>query len=129
MQRLRRPERGSASTEAVLLTPVLLFLVMLVVQFGLWYHAENVVQAAAREGVRAARMEASTASAGRDRAVEFLAATGPTIIRQPVVKATRDGDKAVVSISGRAVNVVPGFSLPVSATATSKVERFRGDVE
>lgn len=124
----RHSERGSASTEAVLLTPVLLFLVMLVVQFGLWYHAQHVVQAAAREGVRAARMDASSASAGRSRAVSFLATAGPTIVRQPVVSATRDAEVAVVSVSGHAVNVVPGFSLPVSSTATSPVERFRGDI-
>ncbi len=129
MVRLRsRPERGSASTEAVLLTPVLLFVVMLVVQFGLWYHAQHVVQAAAREGARAARMEASSAGAGRMRAAEFLAGAGPTIVRQPVVTASRDAERAVVSVRGRAVNVVPGFELPVGATATSQVERFRGDV-
>lgn len=129
MERLpRHSERGSASTEAVLLTPVLLFLVMLVVQFGLWYHAQHVVQAAAREGVRAARMDASSASAGRTRAVDFLASAGPTIVRQPVVSATRDAEVAVVSVSGQAVNVVPGFSLPVRSIATSRVERFRGDV-
>lgn len=123
----RHPERGSASTEVVLLTPVLIFLVMLVVQFGLWYHAQHVVQAAAREGVRSARMDGATAALGRTRAVEFLNAAGPTIIRDPVVTADRNGDRAVVSVGGHAVNVVPGFSLPVSATATSPVERFRGD--
>lgn len=124
----RRSERGSASTEAVLLTPVLLFLIMLVVQFGLWYHAQHVVQAAAREGVRTARMDASSASTGRTRAVDFLSTAGPTIVRQPVVTASRDAEVAVVSVSGQAVNIVPGFSLPVRSTATSPVERFRGDV-
>jgi Flp pilus assembly protein TadG len=40
----RRPrdESGAATTEVVLLTPVLLFLVMIVIQFGLWYHAQHV---------------------------------------------------------------------------------------
>ena len=127
MQRLRRPERGSASTEAVLLTPVLLFLVMLVVQFGLWYHAEHVVQAAAQEGVRSARIEGSTADAGRTRAIEFLRVSGPTIIQDPAVTASRDADTATVEVRGHAVTVVPGFSLPVSAKATSPVERFRED--
>lgn len=127
----RRPlvrERGSASTEAVLLTPVLLFVVMLVVQFGLWYHAAHVVQAAAREGVRSARAETSSAEAGRARALEFLAATGPTIVRDPVVTASRDGERAVVSVSGHAVHVVPGVAMPVRATAEREVEHFRGDL-
>ena len=120
-------ERGSATTEVVLLTPVLLFLVMLVVQFGLWYHAEHVAQAAAQEGVRTARLEGSTADAGRTRAADFLANLGSTIVQEPVVTATRDADTASVSVQGRAVAVVPGFSLPVKASASSPVERFRED--
>jgi Flp pilus assembly protein TadG len=120
-------ERGSASTEVVLLTPVLLFLVMLVIQFGLWYHAEHVAQAAAEEGVRAARVEASTADVGRTRAADFLAAVGPTIVQAPVITASRDTETATVSVHGHAVTVVPGFSLTVKAQATSPVERFRED--
>ncbi|MEY2474019.1 MAG: hypothetical protein QOK28_3348 [Actinomycetota bacterium] len=124
---MRTRERGSATTEVVLLTPVLLFLVMLIVQFGLWYHAEHIAHAAAQEGVRAARLEGSTADAGRSRASDFLAHLGPTIVQEPVVSATRDGDTAVVSVQGHAVAVVPGFSLPVHARASSPVERFRED--
>lgn len=124
---MRTSERGSATTEVVLLTPVLLFLVMLVVQFGLWYHAEHVAQAAAQEGVRTARLEGGTADAGQTRAADFLAQLGSTIVQEPVVTATRDGETASVSVEGRSVAVVPGFSLPVSAKASSPVERFRED--
>jgi Flp pilus assembly protein TadG len=120
-------DRGSATTEAVLLTPVLLFLVMLVIQFGLWYHAQHVAQAAAQEGVRSARVEGSTADAGRTRAVDFLAGAGPTIVEDPVVTATRDAETATVTVHGHAVTVVPGFSLSIDASATSPVERFRED--
>ena len=124
---MRTRERGSATTEVVLLTPVLLFLVMLVVQFGLWYHAEHVAQAAAQEGVRTARLEGSTADAGRTRATDFLANLGSTVVQEPVVTATRDADTASVSVEGHSVAVVPGFSLPVKASASSPVERFRED--
>jgi Flp pilus assembly protein TadG len=122
-----RTERGSAATEVVLLTPVLLLLVMLVVQFGLWYHAEHVAQAAAQEGVRSARLEGSTADAGRTCAVDFLAVSGPTIVQGATVTASRDAETATVEVRGHAVTVVPGFSLPVNAKATSPVERFRED--
>ena len=74
-QRLRG-ERGEAVTETVLLVPVLLLLIMLVIQFGLWYHAEHVVQAAAQEGARAARAEGATAEDGRARAEQFVTTTG-----------------------------------------------------
>ncbi len=121
------PERGSATTEVVLLTPVMLFLVMLVIQFGLWYHAEHVAQAAAQEGVRSARVEGATAEAGRARAADFLAASGPTIVQDVSVTASRDAETATVSVHGHAATVVPGFTLSVDASATSPVERFRED--
>ncbi len=121
-------ERGSASTEAVLVTPVLLFLVMLVVQFGLWYHAQHVVRAAAQEGVRVARAELGSAESGQEQAEAFLGAAGPRVVGGIEVVAERGSETATVSVSGEAVAVVPGFALPVKATATSPLERFRGDL-
>lgn len=123
--RRARGDQGSAATEAVLVTPVLLFLVMLVIQFGLWFHAQHVAQAAAEEGARAARSELGSAAAGQDRANAFLDQAGPTIISNRTVTATRTVDQVTVEVHGRAVTVVPGFSLTIDATATSPVERFR----
>ncbi len=122
-----RGEQGSAVTETVLLTPVLLFLVMLIIQFGLWFHAQHVAQAAAEEGARAARSEAGSADAGQDRAEAFLDQAGPTVITDRTVTVTRTADIVVVEVRGRSVNVVPGFTLTVDATASSPVERFRED--
>jgi Flp pilus assembly protein TadG len=122
-----RGEKGSAVTETVLLTPVLLFLVMLVIQFGLWFHAQHVARAAAEEGARAARAEAGSADAGRDRAEAFLDQAGPTIITDRTVTATRNADVVTVEVRGHSVNVVPGFTLTIEASASSPVERFRED--
>ena len=121
----RLGESGEATTEAVLVVPVLLLLIMLVLQFGLWYHAQHVAQAAAQEGVRAARVEGGTAERGQRRTEDFLSRAGPTILTGRSIEATRDPDTASVSVHGRAAAVVPGLALGVSASATSPVERFR----
>jgi Flp pilus assembly protein TadG len=125
MPGLRQDERGVATTEAVLVVPVLLFLVMLIIQFGLWFHASHVARAAAQEGVRAARLEGATAAVGQDRAEAFLERNGPTLVSDPVVVATRDGEQAVVEVRGRSVAVVPSLHWAVQARAESPVERFR----
>lgn len=122
-----RGQSGIATTEAVLVTPVLLFLVMLVIQFGLWFHAQHVAQAAAEEGARAARSASGSASAGQERSEAFLDQAGPTIITDQVVTASRTADIVTVQVHGRSLNVVPGIALPINATATSPVERFRVD--
>ena len=121
---LQDEERGSATTEAVLIVPVLLFLVLLIVQFGLWYHAENVARAAAEEGARAAKIEGGTADAGQARADAFLAQAGGKMIEGGTVTATRTATVAAVTVRGTVVAVVPGLRLGVHATATSPTESF-----
>lgn len=135
MNRSGRPRRrllgeeGIATTEAVLVTPVLLLLVMTVFQFGLWYHAQHVATAAAEEGARTARSEQGTATAGRTRAEAFLDQAGPTIVQDRTVDATRTADTATVTVHGTAVAVIPGLHLSINATATSPVERFDPDTD
>jgi K+-transporting ATPase A subunit len=118
-------ERGDAVTETVLVMPVLLVMVMLVIQFGLWYHAQHVVQAAAQEGARAARMEGMTAADGRARAETFLVVTGSAAVQGAVIEADRSPELVTVRVQGRAPAVVPGLRLGVRSAATSSVEAFR----
>jgi len=119
-------ERGDATTETVLVTPVLLLLIALVVQFALWYHASHVAEAAAQEGARGARAFGGSAAAGQERAEHFLAETGPTIVVDPEVTATRDAGTARVEVRGHAPSVVPGMRWAVAASAESPTERFTG---
>jgi len=127
VSRRLRGEEGDAVTESVILVPVLLLLIMVVIQFGLWYHAEHVVQAAAQEGVRAARAEGSTSDTGKQRAEQFLAAVGGSVIDTPEVVSTRDGRQASVIVTGKAVAVIPGVHLDVRAKAESPTEDFEAD--
>ena len=120
-------ERGYVTTEVVLLTPVLLFLVMLVVQFGLWLHAQHVAQAAADEGLRDARTASVSLAAAEARASAFLDQTASSVIQDRLLSIDRDGDVARVIVSGHAPAVVPGFELSVRAVAAAPVERFRSD--
>lgn len=121
-------ERGIATTEAVLVTPALLFLVMLMIQFGLWFHAQHVAQAAAEEGARAARALHGSADVGRLQAEAFLDQAGATVIDSRSIAVTRTDDAVAVEVEGQSTNVIPGFVLPVRATAISPVERFREEV-
>lgn len=121
-----RDERGEATTELVLVTPVLLLLIAFVVQFALWYHASHVAEAAAQEGARAARAFGGSAAAGEERAEHFLAETGPTIVVGPEVTATRNARTARVEVRGHAPSVVPGMRWAVTASAESPTELFTG---
>jgi len=121
-----RDERGEAVTETVVVVPALLLLIMLVIQFGLWYHAQHVVQAAAQEGVRAVRAEGATAEEGHERALAFIAQVGGKSVKGAEVASERSAEGATVRVNGEAPAVVPGLRLGVRATAASPVEEFTG---
>ena len=120
-------ERGDATVEAVLAVPVLLLMIMIVVQFGLWYHASHTAAAAAQEGVRAVRVEDGNAAEGRDRAERFMADAAPTLVHDVKVTSNRDDNVARVEVGGSVQSLVPGLNLSVHAQTESPVERFRAD--
>jgi len=123
----RTSERGYVTTEVVLLTPVLMFLVMLVVQFGLWLHAQHVAQAAADEGLRQARTMSTPLPEAEARVLRFLDQAASSVIEDRAVAIERDAETARVTVSGKAPAVVPGFGLGIRAVAAAPVERFRSD--
>lgn len=120
-------ERGAGTTQVVVVFPAVFFLLMLVVQFGLWSHGQHVALAAAQEGARAARVEGSTAARGREAAEDFLASLNSAVIEGASVVAQRDAEHARVEVSGSSIEVVPGFQVAIRAVSDTPVERFRGD--
>lgn len=118
-------ERGSSAVELVIIFPVTLLIVLLIVQFGVWYHASDVARAAAQQGVKAASAYGATAGAGQHTAAVVLRENGNSLIRAPSVKPYRDAAVARVTIDGIALSVVPVIHLAIHASATAPVEAFR----
>lgn len=118
----RHAEAGMTTTQVTIIMPVLLFWIMLIVQYGLWYHAKQVASAAAAEAVDAAQTPAGTAGLGERAAQDFLATSGN--LSSVAVSVDRDLDRVVAEISGDAPRLVPGFSWSVIARAEAPVERF-----
>ncbi len=121
-------ERGDETIEAVLVTPVLFLLIMVVIQFGLWYHASHVAEAAAQQGASVARVETATAADGRASAKQFMADAASALVDNVTVTATRDNETAQVHVDGTLHSIVPGLTLHVHGEAQSPVERFRPDL-
>lgn len=130
-RRLRRAlagDRGSVSAELVIATPLLLLMLLVIVQFALWSHATHIAQAAASQGLAAARAQGGTAAAGSASAQQMLdqLARGP--LTGPSVNADRAATSASIRISGTATSVIPFLHLPVHAEAVGPVERFVPDL-
>lgn len=127
-----RRERGSVAVELAVVAPALMLLVLGVLQFGLWYHAQNVVQTAAQEGARTAAAEEGTAEGGRTRALEVLAdGLGQAAESQDAI-ASLDQDAAQVVVTAEMPGLlpIPGLrSFTLSSEATAFRERFRPATE
>lgn len=121
MSRLR-DERGMTTVQVAILFPAVLIWLMLIVQYGLWWHAKQVANAAAAEAVDAAQVQDGSAADGETAAASYLAQSGNltgvtiTVDRQPTV--------VVAEVHGDAPQLVPGISWSVTARSEAPVERF-----
>ncbi|MGH9209969.1 MAG: TadE/TadG family type IV pilus assembly protein [Acidimicrobiales bacterium] len=123
---------GAATTEFVILTPILLTFLMLIIQAGLYFHAVSVASAAAQEGSRMAAMEGeqNRIAAGEGEAEDFVQAVAPNLLTD--VDATGSmvdsGEAVQVNVDANVLEVYPFpflLDLSVNETSESVVEEFR----
>ncbi len=122
MGRRVRDERGMTTIQVAILFPVVLFWIMLIVQYGLWWHAKQVANAAAAEAVDAAQVSTGSARDGEDAAASYLAQSGN--LDNIAVTVSREPTVVTVEVRGDAPQLVPGFAWSVTARSTAPVERF-----
>jgi Flp pilus assembly protein TadG len=127
-RRALRDDRGSVSVELVIATPLLLLMLLAIIQFALWSHATHIAQAAASQGLAAARAQDGTAAAGSVSAQQMLDQLDSGPLTGASVNADRSATAASVRISGTATSVIPFLHLPVHAEAVGPVERFVPDL-
>ncbi len=122
MGRRWRDERGMTTIQVAILFPVVLFWIMLIVQYGLWWHAKQVANAAAAEAVDAAQISSASARDGEDAAASYLAQSGN--LDNITITVSREPTVVTVEVRGDAPQLVPGFEWSVTARSTAPVERF-----
>lgn len=107
----------------VLVAPVLLLAVTAVFQAMLYFHALQVARLAANESLMSTQGLSGSVAAGRSRADDVLAQFGNPL-NQPAVDVTRTAQTARVHITGHVSMLLPGFTVPVQASATGPVSAF-----
>ena len=119
-----RDERGAVAAELVIATPLLLLLIMGVIQFALWEHAEHIASAVAQQGVSVARLQGETAGAGQAEAHSVLDQLGPSVLSDANITATRTATTSTVTVTGHAESILGIFTLPVKAIAVGPTEMY-----
>lgn len=119
----RRLEEGQAS-EAVIILPVVLGVVFLILQVGIWAHARSVGMYSAREGATAAAAYQSPQSAD-SVARSYLAHNADGTLRNYSVTSTRSDNAVTVTVRGQALSLIPLVQLPaITQTVTVPIEKY-----
>ncbi len=106
-----------------LVAPVVLAIVLLVIQVSLVFHARQVADAAAGDGLRAAQANGATLDDGRAAAQQFAAADETLNVQR--VEVSPNGRRVRVVVVGTAPSVFPGLSTrTVSGVAEGPTEVF-----
>ena len=105
-----------------ILFPAVLLWLMLIVQYGLWWHAKQVANAATAEAVHAAQVPTGTEADGDAAAHRFVDQAGN--LSEVIVVVQRDSAYVVAEVRGNAPQLVPGFAWSVTSRSQAPVERY-----
>ncbi|MFC4033634.1 TadE family protein [Streptomyces polygonati] len=119
--------------EFVFLTPVLFFMIFATVQFGLYFFADHVAQAAAQAGAREARADADAdptgwSDAATDTARTYIRQLGPELLTDGAIEPVRpDAVTVGIRVTGSVPAIFPGLHFHVRELSQGPVERFVPD--
>lgn len=120
-------ERGAAATEMAVLMPVLIMLVLLPVQIGLWWHANQAAQVAAEEALDAAQVADAGPADGHAGAQTILGQAGN--LSNIAISVDRGAETVTVRIDGDlGFSILPG-AWHVTAQAHGPIEQFVAENE
>lgn len=120
-------DTGETTSQVVLVIPVVLSILMIAIQAGLYFHTSNVAGAAASYGAAAAAARSTSSVLVRERghqaALDFLVDAGAGIASPPRVSMSTDS--VTISVAVEVPRIVPFFPQIVRREATEPRERFR----
>lgn len=111
-----------------MLFPLFFVLLLLGIQFALYYHASHVALAAAQEGARTLRVSPRDVIGAERRADDFLRGLSRATLPDGQASGHVDGNGvAHMDVSGTAESILPGFTFKVHEQSQGPIEVFRGD--
>jgi Flp pilus assembly protein TadG len=105
--------------------PLVLALILLIVQAGIYWHGRTLALTAAQEGLRSTSTLQGSPSQGEADAASFLRRAGAEgWLTDQRLDAERTATLATVTVRARAITLVPGLpGLPIRQQASGPVER------
>ena len=137
--RLAGQPGGQTLLEFALVAPLLIFFILALVDFGIAIDRRLVLDHAVREGARYASVGATELTGDRDveavrdyafaqaqeipESADDFAVTYGCIVGEPTVEVRVSYVYNLVTPIGALANLAPGFSIPLNASASARVEQ------
>jgi len=118
------PDRGYSVLEASITLPIIFFLLMIIVQWAIVWHARNIAQAAAQESLRTAESYQSSAAAGQQDGDTYLAQVAPHVLGPGCVNVTRSATTVTVHVHCKVTSVIPFGDFSVDETVSGPIETY-----
>jgi hypothetical protein len=119
-------DSGETSSQIVLVIPVVIAILMIAIQAGVYFHTSNVAGAAASHGAAAAAARSSTSQVVRERgstaALQILRDAGTRVAAPP--RVSMSAESVTVTVEAHVPKIIPLFPSVVRRTATEPRERF-----
>lgn len=110
-------------------TPIMFFVIFLIIQFAMHYHGTQVAHAAAREGARILRIDPQALTEAEQGAAEYAQLVGGGQLTEVTVQAERVGPGHVrVEVCGRAREIIQNITPRVCQHAEGPIEEFKPDI-
>ncbi len=117
-----------------IVAPSFLLFIFTIIEVALWMHARDVAVAAAREGVAELRtVDPEDGPSRWEAAVEQSAeqsANDLGDVQNPKAKADYDATthRVTVTVKGGVIDLIPGWTITVSGSASGLIEDFQPDL-
>jgi Flp pilus assembly protein TadG len=131
IRRAAGSDRGSSAIELAILTPMLLVMVWLGIQFALYSQARQVALAAAQIGARVARQDAHTVPGWQALAVQsaknYYAGLGTRVLGGNIAASAlpAGAGEVRVTVTGNVATILFGLKLQINESAGGPIECFR----
>ncbi|WP_232832325.1 TadE family protein [Nocardiopsis sp. FIRDI 009] len=103
--------------------PLMFVMLLGIIQYGLWAHAQHRTQAIATETLAAGRTYQGSEREGRARGYALAEELGGTVLRDLRIEVRRRDGTTRVAVDGVVLSLLPGWSPLVSTTLTGPIER------
>ncbi|MBS2545490.1 hypothetical protein KGQ19_01270 [Catenulispora sp. NL8] len=104
--------------------PLVVFVLLLIIQAGAYYHARQVAKVAVDRAVAVARTEHGTAGFGQAQAEHVLTVVGDGSLSDARVRVTRASGEVTVALHADAPHFVPFWPGTVDVVSSGPVEAF-----